>query len=570
MPSFAHKRLLETILKQDALPSDPTEFSQWVGAPAHLKFLRENALADEVVIYGSGPYTFIHTIAVTDDALAAASEGDLLAWSSNPYTSIASYVSGGGRKDMWIERGHRDHGSKTLEQGMDLIFGRTFEGWSGADKLYFEAHQEYTHLAGIHWRPEEHAYCRFDDNGDLRHVISITARDNGDDAAVVSFTWDELEEYLTISQSSLVRMFDFTLLKRDEFTSWPDIPEEIYHEATDFFYRQRHCGNCAYTRGVQILRPRRTQAQVFQDVTDSWRGERDKQYVEFLAQDWRNKRLAKISTDPAATTNYFEAHNNEKPFELSPAFFRPEVLSKYKTDREKYTIKDREISCRAAWHLRGYDVNEAGQIHAYICDLRSLPYSEQLHWLSYNVEPKSGISARAFTNDFKGEFVTYTHPREEIMAIARRWQDRGFDWWTLRDPDLLDRANVPLTSSKDEWSDAVMDISKIVVEGFQTTALRAHLDRLGVAYEQEGTIGLLEKALNYGRPQDDFFPLPGMREAQRIRSKVKGHVGGSAADQITRAALTEHGTFKDHFTHLCGRIAAEMEAIGLHFEEGAS
>jgi hypothetical protein len=47
------------------------------------------------------------------------------------------------------------------------------------------------------------------------------------------------------------------------------------------------------------------------------------------------------------------------------------------------------VSCRSAWHLPGYDVNEAGQIHAYICDLRQLPYSEQLYWQSFNVEPKT-------------------------------------------------------------------------------------------------------------------------------------------------------------------------------------
>jgi hypothetical protein len=36
---------------------------------------------------------------------------------------------------------------------------------------------------------------------------------------------------------------------------------------------------------------------------------------------------------------------------LSPAFFRPEVLLKYKADRDKYTVGERDVSCRAAWHL---------------------------------------------------------------------------------------------------------------------------------------------------------------------------------------------------------------------------
>jgi hypothetical protein len=77
-------------------------------------------------------------------------------------------------------------------------------------------------------------------------------------------------------------------------------------------------------------------------------GQRGRRYVEFIAQDWRNNRLARISTDPAATTNYFEAAKNSLPFEVSPAFFRPDVLLKYKADCDKYTIESRQIHCRAA------------------------------------------------------------------------------------------------------------------------------------------------------------------------------------------------------------------------------
>lgn len=563
MPSFAHKKIVKKIQMIDELPSDDAQYLQWVGASQHLEFLKQNAIADETVIYGSGPYTFIHSIVVPDEALEAASQDDLLRWSCNPYVSIASYVSGGGRRGMWIERDDHHRGSKALDQGRDLIFARTFEGWSGDGRDYIEVNQEYTHLTGVHWRPEENAYCRFDDHGDLRHCASVTLGRSSEDVRLVSFTWEELEEYLTIARCSLVRMFDFTLLKHSEFNGWPDNIDEMVHvDSADFFYRQRHCGRCAYTRGIQIMRPRRGADQVFQGVTDGWSGNKSKQYVEFIAHDWRNERLAKISTDPAATTNYFEAEGNDLPFELSPAFFRAEVLSKYKTDREKYTIKDREVSCRAAWHLRGYDVNEAGQVHAYICDLRALPYTEQLHWLAFNVEPQAGISERAIINDFQGDFVTFRHPREEVMSIVRRWRDRKVEWWKLRDSDLMDRANIPLTASKDEWAEAVMDLTKLVVEGFETKPLRQRLDRLSVEYtDSDRTLALLEKLLNVGRHRDEHMKLSGLREAQWLRSKLQGHARGTEAAQAAKDAIANFGSFKDHFSDLCTRIAAELQTI---------
>ena len=127
------------------------------------------------------------------------------------------------------------------------------------------------------------------------------------------------------------------------------------------------------------------------------------------------------------------------------------------------------MSCRAAWHLEGIDVNEAGQVHAYICYLRRLPYAEQLHWLSFNEPPKAGISQRAFINDFKGEFVFFTDSLQQVMSIVRRWRDDKVVWWTLRDERLLERVNTPLTASRDEWAEAFMDLAKLVVEGFETS-----------------------------------------------------------------------------------------------------
>ena len=97
----------------------------------------------------------------------------------------------------------------------------------------------------------------------------------------------------------------------------------------------------------------------------------EREHTSFIAQDWKNKRIAEISCAPGATANYFT--ESDLPFELSPAYFRPEVLSKYKADSQKYTLQDRSITCRGAWHLKTYDINEAGQVHTYLVYLRQLP-----------------------------------------------------------------------------------------------------------------------------------------------------------------------------------------------------
>jgi hypothetical protein len=562
MTTYAHKKITEAIGTLDQEPKDSVAFDTWIRAGSHLDYLQANAKSGELIIYASGPHSFIHTIAVPSDALASEAPEALLKWSSNPFTSIASYVSGGGRDTMWIERGNDHRGSPALDAGVDLIFGRTFEGWSGPDRTYFEVNQEYTHLSGIHWRPERSAYCRFDDNGDFADLVSITPRSKRDDVSLVTFAWPELEEYLSIAGYSLVRMYDFTLLRYGQFGGWGDGAENIVKVSGEFFYRQKVSGKAAYTRGVQLIRPRDART-ISDNLSERWMGRSSqREYVAFIAQDWRHRKVTEISTDPAATTNYFQAGANDLPFELSPAFFRPEVLSKYKADREKYQIDEREVQCRASWTLRAYDVNEAGQVFAYICYLRNLPHNEQLHWKQFNEAPKVGISERAFVNDFKGEFVTFQHPRTETFSILESWQARKIEWWTLRDENLLNLANPPISSSKDEWAEAIMDLSKLVVEGFEIGFLRTKLRKLGGVYSaDERSIALLEKIVEARNPDDGPVTLEGLRTVQYIRTKVKGHSGSSEAKTIAQDALTKHETYGKHFKYLCKLVVDDLQRI---------
>ncbi|MGO9362537.1 MAG: hypothetical protein ACLP02_03630 [Rhodomicrobium sp.] len=561
MTTYAHKKIVEAIAALDQVPSSPNAFDKWIRAGGHLDYLQTNAKSDEPIIYALGPHTFIYTIAVPSDALALEDPQALLSWSANPCTSIASYVSGGGRDTMWIERGKHHRGSLALDAGIDLIFRRSFEGWSGPNRHYFEVNQEYTHLSGIHWRPEQSAYCHFDRNGDLADIVSITLGEKRGAVSLVTFTWPELEEYLGIAGYVLVRMFDLTLLRYGQFGGWGQGPEDIVRVSDEFLYRQKIAGRAAYTRGVQIIRPRDART-ISDDVAGRWGGSSKREYAAFIARDWRNNKVVEISTEPGATTNYFDAEENDLPFEVSPAFFRPEVLSKYKTDREKYTVKDREVWCRTSWTLDAYDVNSAGQVFAYIRYLRNLPYSEQLHWKSFNEAPKADISERAFINDFKGEFVTFQHPRAQTLSILRRWQDSGVEWWTLRDEDLLDRANSPISSSKDEWAEAIMDLSKLVVEGLEVKFLRARLDKLGETYStDQKSIALLEKIVAATNPIGGPVTLEGLRTVQCIRSKVKGHSGSSEGKAIAQDAIAKHGTYGEHFNHVCKLIVCDLEKI---------
>ncbi len=563
MPSFEHKELIKHIAQLDQVPEDAKAYASWIEAGGHLALLRENARADELALYALGEYAFIHAAVVSEESLSSLTQDDLLEWSGSPSSPCASYVHVGSPAVVSIERGIHHWGTKTLEDDLQLVFRRDTDGEQEGSRAPFEILQEYAHLTEVHWRPDQRAYCRFDRRGDVEHVVSVTSeKEDSRGVTLVSFKYEPLEQYLAASDSVLVRRFDFTLFQRETFQGWPDGPESMCNENQDFFYRQKFAGYAAYTCGVQIIRPRRPKSEILSSMSAGRTGRQEQQYVAFRACDWRHKRIAEISTDPAATANYFEAHHNTLPFETSPAFFRPEVLAKYKGDREKYTVDTRDIRCRNAWRLQRYDVNEAGQIHAYICYLRELPYEEQVYWQSFNEDPKAGISERAYRHDFKGEMVLIIDPLDEVLSVVRRWHESDSAWWKLREEALLERISTPRTGSRDEWADAFMDLAKLIVEGFEVEALHARLREASLPFsEKDKSLALLKKLLSDRHEAAEAQTLDGLREIQRIRSKVKAHPGGTNAAQLVKAVLVKYETYSAHFEAICRKVANELEEI---------
>ncbi|MCY4438344.1 MAG: hypothetical protein OXE05_13565 [Chloroflexi bacterium] len=564
MPSPAHKKLIERIENLDKVPDDATEYETWIKANAHLGLLRDNEREDELIVYGLGRYSFIHSVVVSLDNLTSVDQEDLLQWGGNPFSSLAGYNWGSEQDSVWIET-DTDWGAKTLSDAQQLVFAREIKGLRGSDALYYEVLQIYLHVTDIHWRSEQHAYCRFDENGDFDHIVSVTSKEDKGSVTLVSFKREPLDLYLAASNSVLIRMFEFPLRRPERSFEVPDWPHEpkVLNESDSLIYRHFiDPGKESHTRGAQIIRPRRPKSEIFSSLKDSWSSRTEGPYVDFLAWDWRNRRISKVSTDPDSTTNYIQIHENSLPHELSIAFFRPEVLLRYKADQDKYTIGSGIITCRSAWELRSYHVNEVNQVHAYICDLRDLPLGEQQYWLSFNERPKAGISQSVIEADFKGEWPSVADPLHEVLFIAEEWKYSDVTWWKLRDEALLGHVSKPLTNSRQEWAGAFSDLSKMLIEGFKVKAIRAKLSEMGIAFcKEEKSLSLIEKVLIGHAKLANGGNLNGLREVHDIRSKVYGHFGGSDADALAKNALQEHDTYTAHFESVCETVADELKLI---------
>jgi len=557
MPNYEHRKIYDRFNSIALIPKVEDDFNLWCSGLKQLDWLKENASQSELVIYANSLHLFIHGILVPSANLDSIKIEDVLRWSGNPWNSRASLNWGGQEESVWIEENNYWGRVKSFKNARQLVFGRSLEGDTGDCSRYFEVLQEYVHASDIHLMPQRKAYSKYDDNGDVFDCVSMTTQNP--ESSIITFEQSTFQKFLVGGDYKLVRMFDFMLYNPDDFNGWGSFKNnEVNHEGSLYFESKADERGYRIIKGVQILSPRKSKQELYSELTTP----RSNQYVDFVASDWRNKKTTTISTDPSQTTNYFEADKNELPFELSPAFFRPEVLLKYKADTDKYTVDERSITCRSAWHLRGYDINEAGQVHAYICDLRSLPIQEQRYWKGFNEQPKASISKRAFTNDFKGQFWSDPSPLERLKFKLQELSKADTKWWTLKEPELLRKINSPVTNSKDEWAEACMNITKLVVEGLNNKFIKQYLRKLEIEFEKQlGSISLFEKLLSKTYEDEADRQLSSLRQAQLIRSKVKGHSSGTTAKSIVDSILADHESFKAHFQNMCEGILAEIERI---------
>lgn len=536
---------------------------QWrAEAESGVRFLRHNAQREEIVIYAVGWSGLIHGMLMPSEALTPEwleqAQRDNDPGLENCWT-IEKVIGGPERYAMALRP---PLGDTPFEGGEKLVFRRCFPGYErGLDPV--EISQKLVHSLELHYVETRRAYCRLDANGDLEDVIRVLSDgdpEGRDGIQAVTILRADLDRFMALAGMSLVLRFDFTRRPDHGFMGFHNSepferfgPDHHYHGALD--------PQGSYVNGALVVPPRVTR----EALVDAWKHEDDparRRYATYWAFDIRSGEVVEVSCSPEATSNYFEA--SDRPLDMSPAFFRPDVLHKYKADPDKYTLDDWGIGCRGAWHLRGTDVNEAGQVHAYLCDLRRLPYSEQLYWLSFNEKPKALISDRAYLTDFLGEWDTTTHPLEELRALVSRLDQSGVTWWKPRGEPLLDAVHYPRTQSPKEWATEILALDQLVVEGLMDAPLRAlaialgrkELDRLrGIRLLQEILTG---EGMNEERARAVIAPLGRLHD---LRNVVAGHAGGSKKEAALRQARSIEGGLPAHFLELVRGCVAALESI---------
>jgi hypothetical protein len=556
------RQFFERLSAANVIPPEGASKEWLVGAERDGVRLLTQEVREHVILYASFQSLLIISVFGRSSNLVNPDKDELSnsSFHTDEAWCIQKAWGGGQGHQMYLEppldfpEGHPLHGAEPI------VFRRHFDGMSNYDAPT-EVSQKLVHSLGLHFIAERSAYCRLNSEGDLEEVIQVFQGSGTGEfdhmRTLVLIKAKPLAEFMAVGEYGLYRKFDVTRFVPGSFSHWESA--ERHFDDPDLFYNKALSGgNASYIHGGQILRPNVT----VEELIEEWKREDDpngRQYETFKIHDWKNDRLVEWSCAPSEISNYFT--KSEKPFEISPAFFSPNVLTKYKADPDKYDLGDRSITCRNAWHLKTFDINEAGQVHTYIGYLQNLPFKEQQHWKLHNEWPKSPISKRAFATDFKGEWTSESDPLQSLRYAVSELDRNPPPWWRARGSQVRDRVHYPVTTSSKEWADELLALDQMVVEGFVATEIRKLADASGVKYETSWqSLKLIQEILRTKDSLTAEQTLEPRRRLHHLRSKVPGHHTGERA-KLEADALREHGSLTAHFRSLCARCQEAFDQI---------
>jgi hypothetical protein len=555
------KRLIDSLTKISKIPA--TGAAEWLSsAESSIEFIKENTQSERLVLFASMPHVLIHAVLAPLKNLDPPDQDDL----SHDFIYIDAswrieHASGGGEPDrVYLAPALGSHG-KTLKGGEKLFFKRSF---SGSDARPIELSQKLVHALDLHFIAERKAYCRLDADGDLEDVISIVGQSSGDwteDVTIVTILAKDFGEYMRLSDMGMVVFFDFTRVPCG-FNGWAG-ERHFDHKARDLFYNGGVMpGHASYVNGRLVVRPAITMGEIVQAHKDARDGSK-RQYAVFKAINLKTGKRIEVSCDPAGLSNYFQREST-LPLEMSPAFFKAELLHRYKADQEKYDLRDRSISCRGTWSLKTYDINDAGQVHTYLRYLRQLPYKEQVYWQSFNEWPKGPISKRALATDFKGEWHTEYDALNALRYKIHSLDDSPPGWWSPRGEKLAGAVHYPATAASTEWANEILALDQLLIEGFRSKNLKTLARELSRTPQPEWqSLKLLEECLiGSGLDKEEAAEtISPFRALHELRTVVKGHAAPEKKQARAKEAIAGFGSFRAHFTQMAADCDSALEVI---------
>lgn len=413
---------------------------------------------------------------------------------------------------------------------------------------YIEFVEEFRLLNNLYHDTKTNRLIQIQKNGDSIEV----ARIENDFSAFVQLKY--LLNYAAARQMALCLCFDIRteipgaipdngLAELDEEYSDDCICYDLNGQSDSFH-------ETTYSRllGKKIFRPKPVEKCGF------WPYEADRTYYDYIIGIDDEGEPKRFTSDPARLSNFFGA-NPGAPHYLTPVFFKKEVLQKYLSHPDLYTVRDGQIDCQILWGMP-IDNNHKDCVVTYLGDLgKYLPEAEQSHWQQYNIASSKSLSAVAFKRDFccipSDPIVEDLKFKQNLTVFSKKWREKyGWDLFlplSEQDEYNIRLLHTPLTESQEEFDHQVLSLVKTIIDSLNEKEL---LKQLPPDTDVKGGIGKFEKWL-YEKLGEGFEGhIKFLRNLQELRSAGTGHRKGKGYEKIKKEFRLDESNTKDVFDQI--------------------
>ncbi len=440
-------------------------------------------------------------------------------------------------------------------------------GFHGIKTGYVEILEEFRLFHNLYHDIETNRYIKIFDNGDEDEVIRIKNKS-------VEIRLRELRQFISWKNMVLALYFDI-----DRFS---DLPLETIdkREREDEYSDEQFCYGFFVDRAEMFTR---SQWKTFSrlhgkkliygppvEESGIWSFEKPKEYEEFIIKTDSNGNEIIFSANPDNLANYFGA-NPDNPHYLTSVFFRREILTRYYSESDKYTVHDGRIEKNGIWSLR-VDNHHPNYIIVFLGDLgRDIPYSEQRIWRTYNVVPDGTLSEVTARRAFLGEFAEPVEPSLKFKSLFKRFQEswnNKFKWFlfkhlTPEDNHHFIALHTPISDSQAEFDSQILSLTKILIDSLNEGEI-TKLITTAIPSNSKG-ISKFEIYL-----KQEMFPqvenvIKFMRTLQDIRSESAAHRKGSDYNSRIRKSGVDPTKLKNEFEKLLQQAIDSLIQLQQHF-----
>ena len=271
----------------------------------------------------------------------------------------------------------------------------------GIKPNYVEISEEFRLLNNLYHDINTNIFYEIEENGECTEVAKII----NNDCAYIKLK--SLMKFAAAKQMALLLFFDIRVkisgsLQKNGLKEFSTTVNEDGLFFGLWGGEQRLLETYSYSilMGKRILLPKPVEECVYEPYSRN----EENEYPEYIIGIDEYGEPRSYTSNPAKLSNYFGA-NPGAPHYLTPVFFKKEVLQRYLSRPNIFSVEAGYLRCQSLWGIE-IDNEHKDMVSVYLGDLgRDLPVQEHSHWKQYNIATDARLSTNAVKRDFLCAFT---------------------------------------------------------------------------------------------------------------------------------------------------------------------